>query len=163
MIFTPHNHSLLQYIFDWKCNKKQGPGPLAPPGRSLPMRNMTARSYSCTTCFQVIANSLWLEHFDQGHLETNKEREGKGDQEHTPKGGKWVELAQLANIIFCLKLTMMYRIPRQPEKEESTKAHVICVSWTFATIVESRRGLPPPKKINFLSTAQPNWDGPKIR
>ena len=26
-----------------------GPGPLAPPDRSLPRRNITALSYSCTT------------------------------------------------------------------------------------------------------------------
>ena len=36
-------------IFVKSNNKEWRPGPLAPPGRSLPMRNITARSYSCTT------------------------------------------------------------------------------------------------------------------
>ena len=29
------------------------PGPLAPPGRRRPSLNMTALSYSCTTCNQI--------------------------------------------------------------------------------------------------------------
>ena len=32
----------------WKCRSL--PGPLAPPDISRPKRNITARSYSCTTC-----------------------------------------------------------------------------------------------------------------
>ena len=39
------------------------PGPLAPPGTSRPILNITARSYSCTTCSYrkkiVITFSIW--------------------------------------------------------------------------------------------------------
>ena len=94
--------------------------------------------YNCTFIFldnlfsKKKFSPLPLKSFDeQSHLETDKEREGKGDEEHTPEKCKRVHLVQLANNIQILKSSNSYLttiIPREPKKEESTKAHVICVS-----------------------------------
>jgi len=40
------NQTATQAAWKWICL----PGPLAPPDISRPKRNITARSYSCTTC-----------------------------------------------------------------------------------------------------------------
>jgi len=42
----------------WKNLKCRVPGPLVPPDKSLPRRNITARSYSWTTCTEHRTNSL---------------------------------------------------------------------------------------------------------
>ena len=60
------------------------PGPLAPPGWSRPNLNMTALSYSCTTCLQKkVMNHkkfFYPDHDDDDrlkHLNTGEEAEGK--------------------------------------------------------------------------------------
>ena len=39
---------------------KNRPGPLAPPGKILPKRRITARSYSFTICFNLIWNEFFF-------------------------------------------------------------------------------------------------------
>ena len=41
------------------CVKKDLPGPLDPPSKRRPKRNMTARSYSCTTCKRISIQKGW--------------------------------------------------------------------------------------------------------
>ena len=88
------------HSFNWKYFEKSEilrPGPFAPPGKSLPMRNITARSYSCTTCaifvifeyswgpFAFSINISVKAPLSRTHLEADEEREWNSDEEHAPE------------------------------------------------------------------------------
>ena len=50
------------------CNLDSLPGPLAPPVRSLPRRNITALSYSCTTCNRGPTIEICTQSFNFYHI-----------------------------------------------------------------------------------------------
>ena len=86
----------------WK-NWKNQPGPLAPPLRSRPSLNITALSYSWTTCNDDCMTLIYIYCLHQ-HLETNTETEGKSEDNDDPGDGSEQPAAEAdpsVNVLAC--------------------------------------------------------------
>ena len=93
-----------------KSKKEWRPGPLAPPGRSLPMRNITARSYSCTTWSPKNNFTSPVEKFWRTKSPWNRQRERREGWRGTytwkmqegPFGsiGKYYSISEIFKLIF---------------------------------------------------------------
>ena len=69
--------------------RKDLPGPLDPPSKRRPKRNMTALSYSCTTCKRISIQKGWekVSSFVSVYLETHAERKWQSDDNNDPGEG----------------------------------------------------------------------------
>ena len=98
----------ITFYSKWKfiekqCCWKNQPGPLAPPLRSRPSLNITALSYSWTTCNDDCMTLIYIYRLHQ-HLETNTETEGKSEDNDDPGDGSEQPAAEAdpsVNVLAC--------------------------------------------------------------